>query len=186
MKRPARRRRGRHRGPAQDCATACRCRSPPIQRRGARGSPSRAPKADAAPPVAEVLTRAGSMLLPEICIKRPVFATVLSLIILLVGLISYTRLSVREYPRIDEPVVSVQTTYRGASAEVVESQVTKPLEDSLAGIEGVEVMTLAEPFEISQINVRFTPQARSRFRRGRCSRQGRACPRQAAGHHRRA
>jgi multidrug efflux pump len=96
------------------------------------------------------------MLLPEICIKRPVFATVLSLIILLVGLISYTRLSVREYPRIDEPVVSVQTTYRGASAEVVESQVTKPLEDSLAGIEGVEVMTSQSRSEISQINVRFT------------------------------
>ena len=96
------------------------------------------------------------MLLPEICIKRPVFATVLSLIILLVGLISYTRLSVREYPRIDEPVVSVSTTYRGASAEVVESQVTKPLEDSLAGIEGVEVMTSQSRSEISQINVRFT------------------------------
>jgi multidrug efflux pump len=80
------------------------------------------------------------MMLPEICIKRPVFATVLSLIILLVGAISYSRLSVREYPRIDEPVVSVQTTYRGASAEVVESQVTKPLEDSLAGIEGVEIV----------------------------------------------
>ena len=80
----------------------------------------------------------------------------LSLIILLVGLISYTRLSVREYPRIDEPVVSVQTTYRGASAEVVESQVTKILEDSLAGIEGVEVMTSQSRSEISQINVRFT------------------------------
>ena len=96
------------------------------------------------------------MLLPEICIKRPVFATVLSLIILLVGAISYSRLSVREYPRIDEPVVSVQTTYRGASAEVVESQVTKPLEDSLAGIEGVEVMTSQSRSEVSQINVRFT------------------------------
>src|SRR5258708_7498721 len=96
------------------------------------------------------------MLLPEICIKRPVFATVLSLIILLVGLISYTRLPVREYPRIDEPVVSVQTTYRGASAEVIESQVTKPLEDSLAGIEGVEVMTSQSRSESSQINVRFT------------------------------
>ena len=78
------------------------------------------------------------MNLPEICIKRPVFATVLSLIVLLIGLISYTRLSVREYPRIDEPIVSVSVTYRGASAEVVESQVTKPLEDSLSGIEGVE------------------------------------------------
>jgi len=96
------------------------------------------------------------MQLPEICIKRPVFATVLSLIILLVGLISYTRLAVREYPRIDEPVVSVSTTYRGASAEVVESQVTKPLEDSLAGIEGVEVMTSQSRSETSRINVRFT------------------------------
>src|SRR5690242_11130786 len=96
------------------------------------------------------------MQLPEICIKRPVFATVLSLIILLVGLISYTRLSVREYPRIDEPVVSVDTTYRGASAEVVESQVTKPLEDSLAGIEGVELMTSQSRSERSLINVRFT------------------------------
>ena len=96
------------------------------------------------------------MQLPEICIKRPVFATVLSLIILLVGLISYTRLSVREYPRIDEPVVSVSVTYRGASAEVVESQVTKPLEDSLAGIEGVEVMTSQSRSESSRINVRFS------------------------------
>jgi len=95
------------------------------------------------------------MLLPEICIKRPVFATVLSLIILLVGAISYTRLSVREYPRIDEPVVSVSTTYRGASAEVVESQITKPLEDSLAGIEGVDIMTSQSRSETSRINVRF-------------------------------
>ena len=96
------------------------------------------------------------MQLPEICIKRPVFATVLSLVILLIGLISYTRLSVREYPRIDEPVVSVSVTYRGASAEVVESQVTKPLEDSLAGIEGVEVMTSQSRSESSRSNVRFT------------------------------
>ncbi|MFO1323132.1 MAG: efflux RND transporter permease subunit [Burkholderiales bacterium] len=95
------------------------------------------------------------MTLPEICIKRPVFATVLSLIILLIGLISYQRLSVREYPRIDEPVVSVNTTYRGASAEVVESQVTKILEDSLSGIEGVEIMTSQSRSERSQINVRF-------------------------------
>jgi multidrug efflux pump len=95
------------------------------------------------------------MQLPEVCIRRPVFATVLSLIILLVGLISYTRLSVREYPRIDEPVVSVAVTYRGASAEVVESQVTKPLEDSLAGIEGVELMTSQSRSETSRINVTF-------------------------------
>ena len=95
------------------------------------------------------------MQLPQICIKRPVLATVLSLIILLIGMISYTRLSVREYPRIDDPVVSVSTNYRGASAEVVESQVTKPLEDSLAGIEGVDIMTSQSRSETSRINVRF-------------------------------
>jgi len=95
------------------------------------------------------------MTLPETCIRRPVFATVLSLIILLIGLISYQRLSVREYPRIDEPVVSVSTIYRGASAEVIESQVTKILEDSLSGIEGVELMTSQSRPERSVINVRF-------------------------------
>ncbi|MEO8133938.1 MAG: efflux RND transporter permease subunit, partial [Betaproteobacteria bacterium] len=95
------------------------------------------------------------MTLPETCIRRPVLATVLSLVIVLIGIISYSRLTVREYPRIDEPVVSVSTTYRGASAEVVESQVTKVLEDSLSGIEGVEVMTSQSRSETSRINVRF-------------------------------
>ncbi len=95
------------------------------------------------------------MILSEICIRRPVFATVLSLSVLLIGAISYQRLSVREYPRIDEPVVSVTTAYKGASAEVVESQITKPMEDSLSGIEGVEVMTSQSRSETSQINVRF-------------------------------
>ena len=95
------------------------------------------------------------MTLSEICIRRPVFATVLSLVILLVGLISYDRLAVREYPRIDEPIVSVSTQYRGASAEVVESQVTKIIEDSLSGIEGVELMTSQSRSERSRINIRF-------------------------------
>ena len=91
----------------------------------------------------------------ELCIRRPVLASVLSIVVLLVGAIAYTRLAIREYPRIDEPVVSVQTEYKGASAEVVESQVTKPLEDSLSGIEGVEVMTSQSRAERSNINVRF-------------------------------
>jgi multidrug efflux pump len=95
------------------------------------------------------------MTLPETCIRRPVFATVLSIVVLLVGLISYSRLSVREYPRIDEPVVTVETRYVGASAEVVESQITKVLEDSLAGIEGVDVMTSVSRTETSQITARF-------------------------------
>ncbi|MDD2741365.1 MAG: efflux RND transporter permease subunit [Rhodocyclaceae bacterium] len=95
------------------------------------------------------------MRISELCIKRPVFATVLSLVVMLLGIVSYDRLSVREYPKIDEPVVTVATTYRGASAEIIESQVTKPLEDSLAGIEGVEVITSISRAENSQISVRF-------------------------------
>lgn len=95
------------------------------------------------------------MSLSELCIRRPVFSTVLSLIIVLVGAVSYTRLTVREYPKIDEPVVTVSTTYRGASAEIIESQVTKPLEDSLAGIEGIETITSTSRSESSQISVRF-------------------------------
>src|SRR5690554_2017630 len=95
------------------------------------------------------------MQLPQICIRRPVFASVLSLIIVLIGLISYDRLTVREYPAIDEPVVSVRTEYKGASPEVIESQVTKPLEDQLSGIEGVDVMTSRSRSEVSYINVKF-------------------------------
>jgi len=95
------------------------------------------------------------MLLSDICIRRPVFATVLSLAVMLIGLVSYQRLSVREYPKIDEPVMTVTTTYRGASAEIVESQISKPLEDSLAGIEGVDVLTSISRQESSQISVRF-------------------------------
>src|SRR5262245_42049777 len=95
------------------------------------------------------------MVLSDLSIRRPVLATVMSLTVLLVGLMSYTRLAVREYPNIDEPVVSVETTYRGASSEVIESRVTTPLEDSLAGIEGVDVLQSISRAEKSQITVRF-------------------------------
>jgi multidrug efflux pump len=95
------------------------------------------------------------MSLSEVSIRRPVFATVMSLIILLIGLMAYSRLSVREYPKIDEPVVSVTTTYKGASSEIIESQVTRTMEESLAGIEGIDVMTSISKPEESQINVRF-------------------------------
>ena len=81
------------------------------------------------------------MTLPELSIKRPVFATVLSLVLVLLGLVATRRLPVREYPAIDPPVVTVQTDYPGASAEIVESQVTQVLEDTLAGIEGIDFIT---------------------------------------------
>lgn len=95
------------------------------------------------------------MQLPEIAIRRPVFATVLSLLVVLIGAVSFNRLAVREYPKIDEPVVTVSVRYPGASAEVIESQVTKPLEDSIAGIDAVDVITSISRAEQSQISVRF-------------------------------
>ena len=95
------------------------------------------------------------MQLSETSVRRPVFATVLSLLIVLVGFVSYTRLNVREYPKIDNPVVTVETKYTGASSAVVESQVTKVLEDSLSGIEGVDVITSISRQEQSQITVNF-------------------------------
>jgi multidrug efflux pump len=95
------------------------------------------------------------MRLPEICIQRPVFATVMSLMIVLVGVISFDRLTVREYPKIDTPVVSVRTVYKGASAQVVESQITQPLEDSLSGIEGIKTIKSVSREEVSQITIEF-------------------------------
>src|SRR5512134_4075251 len=93
--------------------------------------------------------------LPELSIKRPVFATVLSLVLVLLGLVCYQRLSVREYPAIDPPVVTVETSYPGASAAIVETQVTKVLEDTLSGIEGIDFITSVSRQESSQITVRF-------------------------------
>lgn len=90
-------------------------------------------------------------------VRRPVFSTVLSLLVVLIGFVSYTRLTVREYPNIDEPIVSVQTTYRGASAEIIESQVTQILENSIAGIEGIEIISSTSRQERSNISVRFRP-----------------------------
>jgi len=93
--------------------------------------------------------------LSDTSIRRPVLASVMSLLILLIGLVSFNRLSLREYPRIDEPVVTVNTVLTGASSEVIESQVTKPLEDSIAGIDGVDIITSISRAERSQISVRF-------------------------------
>jgi multidrug efflux pump len=91
----------------------------------------------------------------ELCIRRPVFATVLSLVLVLAGLMSFSRLTIREYPNIDEPQVSVQTNYPGASAEIIESQVTQVLEGSLAGIEGIDTIESTSRAEQSRITIRF-------------------------------
>lgn len=95
------------------------------------------------------------MQLSTTSIKRPVLASVMSLVIILLGLVGFSSLSVREYPNIDEPTVSVTTTYAGADAEIMESQVTKPLEDSLAGIEGIKFITSTSREGASLITISF-------------------------------
>jgi multidrug efflux pump len=91
----------------------------------------------------------------RICIDRPVLATVLSLVILLVGGIAMTRLPNREFPDIDPPVVSVTTVLPGAAPEVVETSVTAPLEDQLIGIEGIRHITSISSEQVSQVSVEF-------------------------------
>ncbi len=95
------------------------------------------------------------MILSDVSIKRPVLASVLSMLVLLLGLIAYDRLTVREYPKIDVPIISVETVYPGASASIIESQVTKIIEDSLSGIEGIDYITSVSRSESSQISVTF-------------------------------
>lgn len=96
------------------------------------------------------------MRLSTLCIERPVFATVISLFLVLIGGISFSRLTVREYPNIDPPVITVDTAYRGASPEIIETRVTTILEESLAGIEGIDLMTSVNRQESSQITLQFT------------------------------
>ena len=114
------------------------------------------------------------MILSDISIRRPVLATVMSLLIILIGLIAFDRLPVREYPNIDAPVVSVRTVYPGASAEVMESQITKSLEDSLSGIEGIRTIKSVSREEVSQITVEFVqsrdPEAAANDTRDRVAR----------------
>ncbi len=95
------------------------------------------------------------MKISELSIKRPVFATVMSLAIVLFGVVAYTRLPVREYPNIDPPIVSVNTFYRGASASVMETEITDVLEEQLATIEGIRTMTSSSSEQGSGITIEF-------------------------------
>jgi multidrug efflux pump len=96
------------------------------------------------------------MKLSDISIHRPVFATVVSLLLIVLGVISFTRLPLRELPDIDPPVVSITTTYTGASAAVMETRVTKVLEDAVSGIEGVDTIQSSSQNGVSNINIEFT------------------------------
>ena len=96
------------------------------------------------------------MKLSDISIHRPVFATVVSLLLIVLGVIAFTRLPLRELPDIDPPVVSINTSYTGASAAVMETRVTKVIEDAVSGIEGVDTIRSSSENGISRINIEFT------------------------------
>ncbi|MDP2336792.1 MAG: efflux RND transporter permease subunit, partial [Bacteroidota bacterium] len=90
-----------------------------------------------------------------IFIKRPVLAMVLSILVVLFGIIGYNFLGVREYPSVDPPTVSVNTSYPGANADVIESQITEPLEESINGIAGIRTLTSSSRDGGSSITVEF-------------------------------
>jgi len=94
--------------------------------------------------------------LSDVSIQRPVFATVMSLLLIVLGLMSYSRLTLRELPAIDPPVVSVDVSYTGASASVVETRITQVLEDALSGIEGIESLQSRSVNGRSTVTIEFT------------------------------
>ena len=95
------------------------------------------------------------MTLYALSIRRPVLATVMSLVIVIFGILSFFYLGVREYPAVDRPVISVSTTYRGANADVIDSQITEPIEESVNGIEGIRTITSVSREGRSTITVEF-------------------------------
>lgn len=96
------------------------------------------------------------MKLTEICIRRPVLSTVLSLVLVIIGYVTYDRLQIRHYPRMDFPRISVITGFEGASPDIIESQVTKQLENALASINGIESMESKSGNGESRITLTFT------------------------------
>jgi multidrug efflux pump len=94
-------------------------------------------------------------MLSDLSVRRPVFAAVLSLLLIAFGLLSFDRLPLREYPDINPPIVSVETRYPGASAQVVETKITQLVEDAIAGIEGIRTISSASRDGRSQVTVEF-------------------------------
>ena len=96
------------------------------------------------------------MKLSDVSIQRPVFATVMSLLLIVLGVMAYSRLTLRELPAIDPPIVSVDVSYPGASAAVVETRITQVLEDALSGIEGIETLQSRSVNGRSSVTLEFT------------------------------
>ena len=95
------------------------------------------------------------MILSDTAVLRPVFATVLSILLVIFGLVAFSELPLREYPDIDPPVVTIETNYVGASASVVDSQITQVIEERIAGVEGIQFIEAQSEDGRSQITVRF-------------------------------
>jgi multidrug efflux pump len=95
------------------------------------------------------------MKLSDLSIKRPVFASVISLLLIAFGLVAFDRLTLREYPNIDPPVVSIRTNYPGAAASIVETRITKVIEDRISGVEGIRFIESSAENGVSNIVVQF-------------------------------
>ncbi len=97
------------------------------------------------------------MMLSDVSVKRPVFAAVLSVLLVIAGIVGFMQLPVREYPAIDPPIVSVDVRYPGAAAAVVESQITQLIEDRIAGIEGIDTIRSSSSDGQSSVSIEFSP-----------------------------
>jgi multidrug efflux pump len=95
------------------------------------------------------------MNISSLSINRPVLATVMSIVIVVFGIIGYTFLGVREYPSIDPPIITVRTSYTGANAQIIETQITEPLEKSINGIAGIRSISSSSSIGVSIITVEF-------------------------------
>src|SRR5690606_25627676 len=95
------------------------------------------------------------MFISDISIKKPVFASVISFLLIAFGILSFERLQLREYPDIDPPIVSVRTDYPGAAAAVVETRVTQLIEDRISGVEGIKFIASSSMDGRSDINIEF-------------------------------
>src|SRR5262245_43020314 len=95
------------------------------------------------------------MNISELSLKRPVFATVMNIMIVLFGVVGYTFLAVRDYPNVDPPVITVTTSYAGANADVIENQVTEPLEKQINGIPGIKTISSSSMLGSSAISIEF-------------------------------
>ena len=95
------------------------------------------------------------MILSDISVKRPVFASVLSLLLIAFGVIAFDKLPLREYPNIDSPIVSVETLYRGAAANVVETRITQLIEDRVSGVEGIRYISSVSEDGRSVVTIEF-------------------------------